>query len=317
MPTLELKEHSELPVPMSGAQAVLLNGKVYVGGGVTAHDQAPSKLYHYNLADDIPVWSQMDTSVCRFSLAQYLHQLVLVGGIGKNGLPTNKLWTMFEHGECYEGIPPMYTKRYAASSVGYKKYLLVVGGDESVLTYSSAIEVYDGHTHTWMFAQPLAFLYNRFQGMKSVVIDCNWYLIGGEGQGEIGFWASLDSVIDSCDDQSYPKRERVWKNLPQLPYFNSSPAVVGGKLFAIGGYGDYVPMSDIYSYFMDKEEWKLEGTIQQHAIADACTVVLPTEEVMVIGGRYSENYYSNEVLVGNLEPAKGMAISVYAHVCIY
>ena len=107
---------------MSGAQAVWLGDKLYVGGGFTSGRQRDNaSLYMYTPTTD--TWSRINTPVYFYALITYRSQLVLVGGKeyageGIDGPVTNKLWTLTEHGQWREILPPMSKNRYHASVVG-------------------------------------------------------------------------------------------------------------------------------------------------------------------------------------------------------
>ena len=288
---------------MGSAQAVFSDNKVYFGGGLTDYGEAPAVLYLYSIATD--EWDEINTPVARFAIAVYDKQLVLVGGSLGNDQMTNRLWTLFEFERDYEWLetlPPMKVKRCAASSVGHKNYLLVVGGD-SASQDTSVTEVYNG-ANGWMLAGSLpsrTYGINYF-GMKSVKIDGTWYLMGGEEQGESVFSASIDSLISSQD-----RSKSTWTYISDVPYSNSSPAVHRNTLIAIGGASrDSLPSSGIYYHSQDTKSWEVAGELPE-GVSDTCTIVLPTKELMAIGGSDFQYNYSarKKVFISNLKDNTG------------
>ena len=184
---------------ITDAQAIWLEDKIYVGGGITPGiSRTDARLYIYTPTTDI--WTVMDTPVLLFALTIYHSQLVLVGGreyvsygpVG--GLVTDKLWTLDEQNELQETLPPMRVRRYSASAVSHGDHLLVAGGvSDNTRLSLDVVEVYSDHN--WSSAQPLPIPSFR---MKSTVLDGHWYLMGGEKQGTEVYYASLDSLIASC-----------------------------------------------------------------------------------------------------------------------
>ena len=290
---------------MGSAQAAFFGDTLYFGGGLTNDDVAPAVLYTYSLATD--QWGKMKTPVrCGFAIVVYDHQLVLVGGVLGNGRVTNKLWTLIERdGGWFESLPPMKLKRYAASSVAYKEHLLVVGGEDNSDVIVSVTEVYNSIKNDWMSVDTISPRNYCVicHGMKSAVMGSTWYLMGGEEQNENVFFASLDSLISRCAQDF---SESAWKCLPDVPYYNSSPAVLGNMLVAVGGgSSDSIPRSDIYGYSQDTKNWEHVGKLPE-GVSDTCTIVLPTRELMVIGGSDSQYDYSNKVFISVLKDKKGI-----------
>jgi N-acetylneuraminic acid mutarotase len=288
---LEWRECGRLPVGMHNAQAVWLGDKLYVGGGrtVLGFEICDTRLYIHTPTTD--TWSHIDTPVYNFALITYHSQLVLVGGRefvgeGRDGPVTNKLWTLTEHDQWRETLPPMTTKRHSASAVEFADNILVAGGEDDKGRSVDIVEVYNGHH--WAEAQCLP---KPCYEIKSTVLNGHWYLMGGWGQGEEVYYASLDSLVASCrpSEKSLPS---VWKRLRDVPHVRSSTAVFGNKLIAVGGQG-YPPSSSIHAYSPHTKSWVHVGDMPV-GLGSTCTAVLPTGDLMVIGGldvTLKESYY--------------------------
>ena len=117
--------------------------------------------------------------------------------------------------------------------------------------------------------------------MKSTVLNGHWYLMGGEGQGKKVYYASLDSLVASCQPSEKPLPS-VWKRLPDVPYERSTTAVLGNRLIAVGGRG-YPHSSSICAYSPHTQSWVHVGNMLI-GLSFSCTAVLSTGELMVIGG---------------------------------
>ena len=294
---LKWRECRSLPVGMLNAQPVWLGDKLYVGGGITTgtlsiRDMA--RLYIYTPTTD--TWSHIKTPVYYFALITYHSQLVLVGGEefasdGRVGPVTSKLWTLTEHDQWRETLPPMTTKRYNVSAVEFADNILVAGGQDDKLRSICIVEVYNGHH--WAEAQCLP---KPCYFMKSTVLNGHWYLMGGWGQGKEVYYASLNSLIVSRRSKPLPS---VWKRLPDVPHDHSSTAVFGNRLIAVGG--GYSSSSSIYAYSPLTKYWVHVGDMPVE-LRSTCTAVLPTGELMVIGGwsgTSRESCVHNASLIGN------------------
>ena len=265
---------------MCNAQAVCLEDKLYVGGGETSGSIIKyARFYIYTPSTD--TWIPVDTPIYFFALITYHSQLVLVGGVEyvgeeKHGPVTNKLWTLTEDDQWREILPPMTTKHCSASAVEFTDNILVAGGMDDEWRHIDIVEVYNGHH--WAKAQCLPKPYRQ---MKSTILNGYWHLMGGWGQGKEVYYASLDSLVASCQPSEKPLLP-VWKRLHNIPRDSSSTAVVGNRLIAVGG-GYSSHSSSICAYYPYTKSWLHVGDMPV-GLTSTCTVVLPTGELMVIGG---------------------------------
>ena len=265
---------------MRDAQAVWLEDKLYVGGGLTSGSERDhTKLYIYTPTTDM--WGAIDTPVYWFALIVYHSQLVLLGGREyvdewRDGPVTNKLWTLSQHDQWRETFPPMTTRRFGASTVKYANNILVAGGVGDKQRDIDIVEVYNGHH--WAKAQCLPKPCHDF---KSTILDGYWHLMGGWRQGKEVYYASLEALVASSQPSENPLSS-VWKRLTDVPHQHSSPAVFGNRLIASGG-GIYPHSSSIHAYSSHTESWLHVGDMPVE-LGYTCTVVLATGELMMIGG---------------------------------
>ena len=282
------------------AQAVWLRDKLYVGGGETSGSvRNDARLYIYTPTTD--TWNHIDTPVYWFALITYHSQLVLVGGkdyVGKVrvGPVTNELLTLTEYDRWGETLPPMTTKRQWASAMEFADNILVAGGEDDKGRAIDVVEVYNGHH--WAEAQCLPKL---CYCMRSTVLNEHWYLMGGGGQGKEVYYASLDSLVASCQPSEKPL-PTVWNRLPDVPHSYSSTAVFGNRLIAIGG--GYPHSSSTHAYSTHTRSWVHVGDMPV-GLTSTCTAVLPTGEMIVIGGDSDTSSFESSVhkasLNGNRE----------------
>ena len=229
------------------------------------------------------MWGAMDTPVYWFALTTYHFQLVLVGGreyVGEAlGPVTNKLWTLDEQIKLQETLPPMTIRCFSATAVSHGDHLLVAGGNDSDGTRLDVVEVYS--KHIWFTAQPLP---KPCTNMKSTVRDGHWYLMGGFKQGTAVYYASLDSLIASCQPSETSQTSSIWKRLPDIHSVRSTPSVFGKRLTTIGGSGESnLPISSIHAFSTHTQSWVHVGDLPV-AGCSTCTIVLPSGELLVMGG---------------------------------
>ena len=287
--TLEWRQCTSLPVEMCDAQAVVLNNKVYVGGGFTGDNTTLSNIYTYDPTMD--TWETLQSPTRYSALTTYHNKLRLVGGVeASTHQTTNQLW-VFEEGEqtWTQPLPPMPTRRWGASAVSTQDHLIVAGGHSSRhLNTVDTVEVFDGLQ--WVTADPLP---KSCRNMKSTIHDGHYYLMGGDGQGTSVFYTSLQSLVDKATQHpptspTNTDQPSVWKTLPNTPHQCSSTTIFGGALVAVGGL-HY--QSSLHLYSPLTQSWLPAGEMPV-GVTSTCTVTLPTGEMMVIGGWTRETFCS-------------------------
>ena len=216
---------------------------------------------------------------------------------------TNEVWTLSED-DCQweqpDTLPPMETKRYSVCAVSYKDHLLVAGGWTSERS-SDVVEIFNGSY--WCFTQPLP---SKYSVLKSAILDQNWFLMGGDPepddsdllpQSNAVHYASLDSLLTSYE-LSDPSS--VWKRLTNTPCQSSSTAVFGDRLIAIGGEEALSPASTIHAYSFLTNSWIHVGDMPV-AASNTCSIVLPTGELIVLGGIGGDTSFMTKVLKASIK----------------
>ena len=292
--SLEWEKWPSLPVGMSDACSVYLNGTLYVGGGITSNDmRADAALYSFKPGVD-STWTVTDTPTYCYTLVVHNSELLLVGGYEyPTEEITNKVFTMRD-GQFVEALPPMKERRSSPSAVSSGSALVVAGGYGTSGALSS-VEVFKNGQWTTAPSIPRA-----GYDMKSDLHGDQWYLLMSMA-GKV-FHVSLQSLI-SGDDQS------PWATLPSTPMNRfSATAFFGGYLLSIGG-GDYPnPSRTIYAFSTFSQPWVHVANLPVR-LAQSSAVVLPTGELMVIGGNDKRENCSKKVFGAFL---KGMIKDSYS-----
>ena len=262
-----------MPLGMSDAQAVVLGDKVYVGGGDNiSYHISPAVLLIYNSHDDS--WKTLDTPTVNYALTTYDSKLVLVGGRDPhNETITNQLWALDKQGYWTQSFPPMTTGRSRASAVSVDHYLIVAGGRDQ-LGLLDVVEVYDGRY--WSKAQSIP---KASCSMKSCLLKGIWYLAGGEEQGKEIIYSCLSSLIATTSSETV-RQISVWEKLANVPLEWSTPVIIGNQLATVGG---FTYSSAIHVFSFSSNSWVYVGNLAV-ASHSTCTVILSTEELLVVGG---------------------------------
>ena len=270
MSSLEWEERPSLPVGIVNAQAVFLDGKLYVGGGLTVQRE-DAKLYSCKPEGD-GCWTTTDTPTYYYALTAYDSHLLLVGGIEyPSEQITNNVYTMID-GNFERVLPPMIEKRASSSVVSSGSVLAVAGGWGS-LGLLSYVEVYSNRKWTTKHSLPVAAGY----WMKTVLCGDKWILFGGTKV----YCVSLQSLISGTE-------ETEWDMLASVPFANSAAALLGSHILSIGGiYPRFT--SAIHAYSTDNQSWVHVADLPTR-LGDTCAIVLPTQELMVIGGDDKKSY---------------------------
>ena len=254
---------------MYNAQAVLLGYNVYIGGG-SIYSGLSSELLVYDFTKDL--WKKLYTPTQWYALTTYHSQLVLVGGRdATTWKTTNQLWVLDEQCQWIQPLPAMTIKRYQASAVSVGDYLIVAGGCGGPCAGDlDGVEVYDGNK--WRQIQSLP---RKCSSMKSALLEGNWYLVG---QHYEVYHTSLKGLIASSHSEEAGQTS-VWKKLPDVPLKWSTPAKFLNQLITVGrGQSG----SAIHAYSPSLNSWVHVGDLPV-ACYSTCTLLLPTEELLVVG----------------------------------
>ena len=299
---------------MSDAQAVLLNNKLYIGGGDTEQDD-PTSICVYDFTNDL--WHVLKSPSSCSALTTYQGRLVLIGGWdASTGRYTNQLWVL----QCDEKtwtqpLPPMSTPRCWASALSINQYIFVAGGIDEDYSSLDIVEVYDGQQ--WSRAQSLPGAGCR---LKSALYNGHWYLIGGQHsfKSEIKIYSqkvfrtSLTVYQKNIVEASVKSASISWEILEETPLKCSAAVVYGNQLLCVGGqqHND-LPASAIFAYSPNAgKSWTKVGDLPV-GLCLASAIVLPNAHLLVAGGSVlSQSLESSDQVFQTSAGAKGKQCEV-------
>ena len=284
-------------------QAVILKGKVYVGGGDSAHQYDLNTIVTvYDPGQDR--WSRLAKyDYTYFAMTAAYGKLMLLGGRNQPATRTTniiQMWDEERQGWVYY-LPNLPVACDAATAVTYEdKWLVVAGGRTHTYESLSVVNVLDLHTHQWHSG---AHLPNTCRKMSAAVIGKTMVLLGGTVGGpgnrsaSVVFSVDLDQLISQAisadhNNLSVPS----WQILPNTPVTSSTALALNGALLAVGGSvlennSSSTYSSPIYLYKFNPSSstwsWIEAGYLPVRRVRCAC-VMLPTGEIFIAGGTTGE-----------------------------
>ena len=222
------------------------------------------------------------------SLAIIDGQLTAIGGMDIHRICTNKLFSLqTRQKEWKEVFPHMPTKQCSTTAVTSKDHLIVAGGVIGFscvkITTTCKVEVMDTETRFW---STLASLPHPCDHASGTICGDQFYMLGGgddNGKTKSVVTCSLTELLQSSSSSS-----SIWHRVADAPAYNSTCAAVNGELLAVGGCdeGDN-PTTAIQKYNQKTNSWDPISNMQT-ARYRSLVAVLPTDEMMVVGG-YTES----------------------------
>ena len=278
------KDGPDMPYGKCGyVQSVLIQGKLYVGGGeglgtdriVMEYDVASKK------------WTNLkEYQTTSFAMAVLNNQLVLVGGYdhGRNSKVLSghdKVWT--------HPYLEMLTARSSPSVVGYKEWLVVAGGQASGRQELLCVEVLNTGSKQWYTGPPTP---SPWQNMKTLVIEDQAYFMGGhilqtifKNVSNNVYQLDIHNLISSITSQKSSRStdQQIWKKITPLSLTESAPLTIGGSLLAIGGGDKGEASTAIYLYSPQHGTWEKIGDLPFPRTKCTCAMI-SNREMIVAGG---------------------------------
>ena len=258
----------------------------------------------------------------QFALAVINSLLTLIGGLksGKHGVVhCDSLLSLTGEGQdkkWVEHFPPMPIKRSQPAVVCNGKSLVVAGGDGDDYGTLNTVEVMDTETLQWSSASSLPGDNSSCRtGFATICGDQIYVRCGKRVQWthEI-VTCSLTDLLQSCQStpQSPQSQSRslgaqleqrkenehvnVWRKTAELSYECSTITSMCGQLLAVGGvdpteqdFHARKPTDSIHRYNPATDSWEVISHMPT-ARCDCLVAVLPSNELMVVGGRIHGAY---------------------------
>jgi len=226
---------SPMPTGLSNSEAVYLNGKIYIPGGITSTGVvAPLHLAYDTGADSWVTPAQLPAAVYWYALAADESRGVyyLTGGSNNLGGSVATVRSYDPRTNAWSELVPMSTARYGHEAAVINGKLYVVGGYGSTGGLASG-EVYDFEARRW---SPMASLQRpRRHAINALGKDPAgnplWFVVGGE-DATTGAQLATAEVYDVRNDR-WTALDNSFNLLTPRSYL--AGALVGGVFYAVGG----------------------------------------------------------------------------------
>ena len=286
--SLHWEKLNDLPEEIRGAHSVWLNGKLYVGGGVL-YGVSDAQLLVYSPSEDS--WEVIPTPTEHYALATYHSQLVLVGGRDPTtGKSTSKVWLLEDRSWVpHPTVPDIPVSTSGSPAVGFGDYLIVSGSEQD--EGSTAMSVFDGQN--WLSAQALPV---KLGSKQSAVNGDDWYL----SRDKKVYRSSLKSLVASAvSPAAAAAQSALWERLPDTPHKGSGITWFADHLLSVGGMSfDFRAMRTVYVFNPQANVWERVSDILGNGCFDNCCAVLPTGELLVIGGSDTQQRVLKATITG-------------------
>ena len=268
----------------------MIRGIVYVGGGVTRRFGDGYLIQQYSPTDD--TCDTLPPAPVRFfGMGELNGQLVIVGGVTRQGVVTGKVHTLNSSTQKWvESLAPMSTARYKPAVFSQPSCLTVVGGADQQRTNLSDFEIFMPHTSQWHKTTSPAPspLYN----MATTVIHNKCFIAEYDSTKVYQLCVSLQQT--TTDSANTPQVITEWTNLCELPHEGCGLGSINGCLLAVGGGSGRNPITTILGFSPITNTWKTVGELPEPRCL-CTTVLLPTGELLVMGGWDGRGSRTNNV----------------------
>ena len=280
---LKWKDSIKLALGVRDTHAVVVGGKVYIGGGEA--EGSDYKMLEYTIKEG--QWREIKTPVQYFSMSVVKNQVIIIGGRDEEAEVTNQVWVLDSLSDTWiQPFPPLPGARYLTSAMSYKEWVLVMGGEDDNCINCSDLYLLDTTHKVWNTASPLP--WRTVQPSLTVMQD-TLYVVCGNSAVSISIPALISDAVsqhpasDTTTDTSDGPKPTEWQPLPDTPTRDPALVVFRNLLLAVGAYYDS-PSSTIALYWPQTKQWLTVAQLPTPRKACICVTLPDTEELMVIGG---------------------------------
>ncbi len=289
----------DLQFGTSQARAVVLNGKVYVGGGDAVKDEDNFFIQVY--APGRGGWSRLPKCPVRwFAMAVVNEQLVLVGCHSRDYRPQSAFLVWDSPSQRWTSpYPNLPTAQRSPAAVGYQHFLVVAGGWGG-RSYQTTFEILNTSTKQWYTAAPLPV---GCSDLTPALVGDTLYLLGGwsghSSPNKRLFSTSLPALVSHATSTP-PALPPTWE-VTDVELTHSTAVSLHNSLLAVGGEDDRNGHSSaIRLYNHQTKRWTEVGYVPAVLCQCSCAV-LSSGELVVLGGVDDDARRSNTVYFGTTD----------------
>ena len=305
-----------MPVMMRLAMTTLINGRVYVGGGIADDDDDVYLVWAYNPVKD--EWSTLPPApVRRFGVGRLDGKLVIVGGMYKDEEETTGDVHVFEEDtqQWVKSIPPIPTGLFLSVVATHSSSLVVCGTTDG--SSPASMFVYNSQSSQWHSRSPPPLAFNSRYCSAVVVSDTYYIAVGSEGVLDSEDWPTSAAVfsipLSTLLDPNAPQDPFTWQRMPDTPCHTSHLAATGGCLLALGGLRNACDIkcneavasnltTAVHAYCPATSSWVKIGDLPDLRLESAITT-LSSGELFIAGGTITDDerdclYWVDKAFIG-------------------
>lgn len=271
-------------------QSVVLEGRLYVGGGVAGTGSRNNYIVmEYDIFSRIWRRALPPYTAQYFAMTAIKDQLVLVGGaeqVQDESKASNELgaWDS-ERNEWKHPYPKMLQQRSGCSAIVYNEWLVVAGGwaDKHPL---SSVEVLNIERGQWYAGPPTPI---PWYCMKTALVGDTGYFMGGTDESGSSYTTNvyqvcIELLISQATSTPYNKDRPLWNTIP-LEFTGISPLSFNGSLLIVGGLDeDCFSSNYIQLYQPDTEKkWEKVGYLKSPRYNCSCIQITDSDVLVILG----------------------------------
>ena len=272
--TLRWRRHSDLPWGMQYPHCVMVEEKLYIGGGYT-YSGGDHTVCQY----ESDQWVRLEHyQYMWFAMAAVKKKLTLVGGMDPSTRRvTNEIAVWERKGVSHQWAhpyPPMPTPRESPAVATHNQWLVVAGGRDVYSNVLAAVVLLNTDTRQWLSTTPLPV---ECSHVTTAIVQDELYLVGGTLTTTLV--VSLPDLVNTDSANT----AKSWRTLSSPPLERSAAITLHGALLAVGGCHGNDRSTAIHAYQPATNNWKQVGELPTARLDCACTL-LPSGELLVAGG---------------------------------
>ena len=258
---------------MYDAKAVVVDSRVYIGGGVTLRGEENRFLCYNSLNNE---WKELARCpVSSYGLTLFQEHLIAVGGIAEEKL--SDVLYEYENEWKQADIPHLLTARHSLVAVSHDDFLITCGGKGAEVC--NIVEVYSSNSKTWFPSCPLP---HPAYNLSCTVINEQLFILGGFSK-----MSQMNNKVFYTDLKSLTSPSSTWAKIPNIPLSRCTAANLGGCLAAIGGQKSNKTKIHVYSELV--KNWLPYNSVlkRRDSFIAPAVAELETGELLLFGGANS------------------------------
>ena len=304
------RECASIPVKMRLSTTSVIDGMLYVGGGI------PEEQYHVCKYDPVKnEWSILPpTPVDIFGVGKLNGKLVIVGGTSENIVSSGVHFFDEDTQQWVQSIPPMPTGVVLPLVVTHTTSLIVCGLTDESSPPAPSMFIYCHQSSQWHSRAPPPLTFHTAFSSAVIVNDTYYIAVGTEGVMDADPLPSSPAVFSQpLSTLLDPNTPSTWQRMPDTPCHTSHLATTGGCLLALGGLHRACNIDDgaaiatniataVYAYCPAISSWVKIGDLpDKDKRAFSTITTLSTGELFLAGGVLPNKLRpSSQVFLGNI-----------------